>query len=66
MDQKCFVMNICDIRVFSLSWWNFKAPRLTNSSAQMVWVNVIEVKKKKRYIEQKKDFGRVLLKQTET
>ena len=51
---------------FFLSWWNFKAPRLTNSSAQMVWVNVIEVKKKKGYIEQKKDFGRVLLKQTET
>lgn len=32
----------------------------------MIWVSVIEVKKKKGYIEQKKDFGRVLLKQTET
>lgn len=28
----------------------------------MIWVSVIEVKKKKGYIEQKKDFGRVLLK----
>ena len=69
VDQRCSVMNICDIGVFSspgetlrLQGWHL----VFNSSTQMIWVSVIEVKKKKGYIEQKKDFGRVLLKQTET
>ena len=65
MDQRCSVMNICDIGVFSspgetlrLQGWHL----VFNSSTQ-IWVSL---KLKKVILNKKKDFGRVLLKQTET